>query len=143
MRTVYTIGYEGMNIASFIEKLQHYKIKHVLDVRQIPLSRKQGFSKRSLAANLAHAGIGYSHYTDLGSPADARTQVRKDKNYTKLFRSCRAAYRSAAAKQAFATMLRESQRQRSALLCFCFDARHCHRAVLSSMLAKSVRIEHL
>ena len=50
---IYTIGYEGLNQKEFLAWLQHYKINVIADVRQLPLSRKKGFSKNSLNESLA------------------------------------------------------------------------------------------
>ena len=43
--TAYTIGYEGMIIEAFIASLCAQRIAHLVDVREVALSRKKGFSK--------------------------------------------------------------------------------------------------
>src|SRR3546814_18445605 len=42
---LYTIGYEGSDLANFLLTLQQCGIKSVIVVREVPLSRKRGFSK--------------------------------------------------------------------------------------------------
>ena len=42
---LYTFGYEGFDIDRFIARLKDVGIKTIVDVRQLPLSRKRGFSK--------------------------------------------------------------------------------------------------
>jgi uncharacterized protein (DUF488 family) len=133
---IYTTGYEGLNIETFTKELQAHKVKQLFDVRQIPLSRKKGFSKKSLSATLAEHGITYKHYPLLGSPAEARKQVRKDHNYTKLFTACRLAYKSPLAKEAFQDLTEHAQKKNTAIMCFCGDWKHCHRKVLTEMLEK-------
>jgi uncharacterized protein (DUF488 family) len=66
------VGYEGKDIASFLEELTAWKIGTVVDVRLNPISRKKGFSKRALTEALAEAGVGYSHMRALGNPKDNR-----------------------------------------------------------------------
>jgi hypothetical protein len=66
------VGYEGKDIASFLEELTAWKIGTVVDVRLNPISRKKGFSKKALSEALAEAGIGYSHMPALGNPKDNR-----------------------------------------------------------------------
>ena len=44
MTTLYTIGYEGLSLPRFITILQNYHIHTLVDVRELPLSRKPGFS---------------------------------------------------------------------------------------------------
>ena len=53
MTTVYTIGYEASTMADFLVALQRAGVARVIDVRALPLSRRPGFSKSSLAASLA------------------------------------------------------------------------------------------
>jgi uncharacterized protein (DUF488 family) len=48
MPSLFTIGYEGRNIDEFVKILQHSHIRRVVDIREIPLSRKRGFSKTKL-----------------------------------------------------------------------------------------------
>ena len=56
MTTIYTIGYEATTMADFIAALRTAGVEQVIDVRALPLSRRPGFSKSSLAASLAEAG---------------------------------------------------------------------------------------
>lgn len=58
---IYTAGYEGLSIDAFIARLKQAQIDKVLDVREYPLSRKPGFSKKAFAQCLADAGIAYEH----------------------------------------------------------------------------------
>lgn len=46
---IYTAGYEGLSIDAFIARLKQAQIDKVLDVREYPLSRKPGFSKKAFA----------------------------------------------------------------------------------------------
>jgi hypothetical protein len=43
--TLFTRGYEGLTNEGFIARLQTAQVKTVVDVRELPLSRKKGFSK--------------------------------------------------------------------------------------------------
>ena len=55
-----------------IATLRAAGVQTVLDVRDRPLSRRAGFSKKSLAASLEAAGIGYVHLRALGTPPEGR-----------------------------------------------------------------------
>src|SRR5260221_14676725 len=86
--TLYTIGYEGIDINRFISLLHEHDIETVVDVRQLPLSRKSGFSKKALADTLDLGGLGYIHLPDLGCPKPIRHRYRVDgdwKRYRKGF----------------------------------------------------------
>lgn len=54
--------------ASRIDMLQATGIKRVVDARQLPLSRRRGFSKSGLGAALADTGIRYEHAPELRNP---------------------------------------------------------------------------
>ena len=64
-RDLFTAGYEGINIDTFISNLLAKNINCVLDVRALPLSRKPGFSKNKLADRLKDADIQNFRFHDL------------------------------------------------------------------------------
>ena len=68
MSRIWTIGYERVGVPDFIASLKAANVKTLVDVREVPLSRRAGFSKNVLAASLAGAGIGYIHMKVLGTP---------------------------------------------------------------------------
>ena len=59
--TLFTLGYDGLTIDAFIARLQAAQVKTVVDVRELPLSRKKGFSKTAFCTALATHGIAYLH----------------------------------------------------------------------------------
>jgi uncharacterized protein (DUF488 family) len=59
--TVFTIGYEGLDIDTFVSMLAEYNIETVVDIRELPLSRKRGFSKTALTGVLNLSGLEYVH----------------------------------------------------------------------------------
>jgi hypothetical protein len=78
---VYTFGYEGLDIATFIATLRANGVQTIVDVRELPLSRKKGFSKSAFSAALSEAGVAYLHMPRTGLPqspsviATARTRI--------------------------------------------------------------------
>ena len=56
---ILTIGYEGASVEGFLQTLKASGVTQLLDVRELPLSRRKGFSKNALASMLILAGIGY------------------------------------------------------------------------------------
>jgi uncharacterized protein (DUF488 family) len=66
--TLFTLGYEGLTIEVFIARLQAAQVKTVVDVRELPLSRKKGFSKSAFCSVLSTHGIAYLHVPALGCP---------------------------------------------------------------------------
>ena len=76
-RVVATIGYEQTALRDFIQTLREEGIACVIDVRDLPQSRRAGFSKRQLAASLEEAGIAYVHLKALGTPKEGRVANRQ------------------------------------------------------------------
>jgi uncharacterized protein (DUF488 family) len=127
--TIYTIGYEGVTMDAFIATLQAAGVERVIDVRALPLSRRPGFSKSTLAASLREAGIDYVHLKSLGTPKPGRDAAKKGDVVT-----LRAVYEDQLAlpeAQAAAAQMRALAAERpSALLCYERDPCHCHRTLL-------------
>ena len=71
-----TIGYEGRDIAEFIEVLTSAEVTLVVDVRENAMSRIRGFSKRRLHETLGDSGISYEHLKRLGNPKENRGALR-------------------------------------------------------------------
>lgn len=127
--TIYTIGYEGATQADVIAALERAGVKRVIDVRQLPLSRRPGFSKSSLAASLAERGIDYVHLKALGTPKPGRDAAKKGDRAT--LESVYAGQLELPEAQAEAVRMRVlAAEMPSALLCFerdhrCATARCC------------------
>lgn len=127
--TIWTIGYEGATMDEFLAALERARIEQVIDVRALPLSRRPGFSKTSLAASLAERGITYVHLKALGTPKPGRDAAKKGDRAT--LESVYAEQLELPEAQAQAAhMLDLAREKRSALLCFERDPGMCHRTLL-------------
>jgi uncharacterized protein (DUF488 family) len=82
-----TIGYEGRAIDEFVDRLKQFNITRLIDVREIPLSRKPGFSKTSLRERLEDENIEYVHVKALGSPSHIRNKLKTDSDYDYFFKA--------------------------------------------------------
>lgn len=45
---LFTFGYEGLDIDAFVDRALAAGVRTIVDVRELPLSRKKGFSKNPL-----------------------------------------------------------------------------------------------
>ena len=126
---VFTIGYEATTMADFLAALTRAGVQRVIDVRALPLSRRPGFSKTSLAASLAEAGIGYVHLKALGTPKRGR-DAAKQGDVAMLAAVYADQLDLPEAKAQAAQMLALAAELPSALLCYERDPRHCHRTLL-------------
>lgn len=130
---VFTVGYEGLDIDLFISALVKNGVETLVDVRQLPLSRKRGFSKKALAGALASQNLGYVHIPALGCPKSVRDQYRQDGSwqcYTEGFLQHLSNQQEAVVQ--LAGLVASSN---CALLCFEADPNFCHR----SMVADAVK----
>lgn len=133
--TVYTIGYEGLDVDAFMALLAKHGIETVVDVRELPLSRKPGFSKKSLASVLNLSGYEYVHMVDLGCPKPVRDRYRDDGSWKRYTEGFLKHLRTQVA--AIADLANLARTSNCALLCYEADFTLCHR----SMVADAVR-EH-
>ncbi len=76
MTIVATIGYEGASIAEFVAALERDGVSVLVDVRDVPWSRKPDFCKFPLNAALDDAGIEYKHLQALGNPEAGRDAAK-------------------------------------------------------------------
>lgn len=139
---VFTIGYEGATMEGFIAALQGAGVGRVIDVRALPLSRRPGFSKSSLAASLAAADIGYVHLKALGTPKPGRDAAKKGDVAT-LERVYADQLELPEAQAQAAVMLGLAAERPSALLCFERDPGHCHRTLLLAAVAQGAEVVDL
>ena len=141
--TIYTVGYEGTTIDKFIYKLKIHGIEQIIDVREIPLSRKKGFSKNALKGYLADAGIDYIHMPELGSPSVIRHRYKEGGSEYQFFREYEDYIDSNHPKD-IELMERYAAKCPSALLCFEHSYVHCHRKILAEKLADfGYKVVHL
>jgi uncharacterized protein (DUF488 family) len=126
---VFTIGYEGATMAEFLDALKAAGVQQVADIRAIAASRRPGFAKTSLAANLKDAGIGYRHLRALGTPKPGRDAAKKGDRAT--LERVYAEQLELPEAQAEAAMLKAwVDELPTALLCFERDPAMCHRSLL-------------
>ncbi len=133
---LYTIGYEGVSLEEYLNKLIINDIKVLCDVRKNSVSMKYGFSKSQLQKACEGVGINYVHIPELGIDSDKRQDLNTQKDYDKLF----AIYRSDILSQTIDAqdkLLRLlKEHKRIALTCFEANICQCHRRHLADAIVK-------
>lgn len=143
-----TIGYEGRSLESYLNLLLQAGVTVLCDVRRNALSRKYGFSKKTLSKAGQNVGIRYEHLPELGIASNRRKDLKTQDDYERLF----AAYEKD-------TLVRQTKpikqirdwitvdRERVALTCYELHPRRCHRQrvawAVEKMLGKEYQTEHL
>ncbi|GAA0732336.1 uncharacterized protein (DUF488 family) [Sphingomonas japonica] len=139
---IFTIGYEGATVDEVIAALGAAGVKRLIDVRQLPLSRRPGFSKTSLAAALAEHGIDYVHLKALGTPKQGRDAAKKGDRAT--LQAVYAGQLELPEAQAAAARMRDlAAEMPSALLCFERDPHVCHRTLLLAAEGQGAEVTDL
>ncbi|MDG9717361.1 DUF488 family protein [Streptomyces sp. DH24] len=136
---LWSAGYEGRDIDSFVASLLDSRIDVVADVRLTPISRKKGFSKTRLGQALAEAGIEYTHLRGLGNPKDNRAPFwdgRLDVGRARF----RGVLRSDEAQSDLDRLAEQARRSRVAVLCFEKDESRCHRQVVLETVRKRTAV---
>lgn len=128
--TIFSIGYEGRTVDEFIRDLASHRIELLVDIRELPLSRKRGFSKSTLSAVLQESGIGYRHMRELGTPRVLRDELRRTGDYEGFFRGY--AEHLSSQGPALDELAALARKKRLCLICFEKDPSKCHRSVLAS-----------
>jgi hypothetical protein len=132
---LFTIGYEGSSLDGYVNRLVKNNVKTLVDVRRNPLSRKYGFSKKTLSDTVRKLGIGYVHFPELGIASERRQGLSTQDDYNRLFNS----YERHELKQngktlqdLFNIFLKD---KRVAVTCFEANVRMCHRERVAKALS--------
>jgi uncharacterized protein (DUF488 family) len=128
---LFTIGYEGRELAELIAILSSKRVSRVIDIRELPLSRRRGFSKTPLGDALREAGIEYVHMREAGNPYRTEKHILSPARL--LAKYGRHVAKTAGIVEHVAATARGC---RAALLCYEADPDVCHRSVLAPRVAQ-------
>lgn len=131
---LYTFGYEGMCIDAWVARLKGAGVLKVIDVREVPISRKKGFSKNRFAGYLADAGISYVHARALGCPKAIRRQYKADGDWGRYTRAFMAYLDTQG--ESVRHLAKEARKETSCLVCFEADFNYCHRSIVARAATK-------
>jgi len=141
---LFTIGYEAASQTAIIAALKAAGVRRLIDVRELPSSRRAGFSKSPLRASLEADGIDYLHLKKLGTPKEGRLANRAGR-MADFWRIVDEGLARPEAEYELALAGELAASAPSCLLCFEADHRTCHRLVVANRLAaaKGFTITHL
>jgi len=134
-RTVlYTIGYEGISLEEYLNKLIRNDVRILLDLRRNPVSMKYGFSKRQLLNACKGVGIEYVHIPELGIDSSQRRALENQQDYDELFENYRKTTLKSGLDLRRKIIKYVEKYKRVALTCFEADVEKCHRYHLANSL---------
>lgn len=142
--TLFTVGYQGRSLDELIDGLVSAGVERLVDVRELPLSRRPGFSKTALGDALRAAGIEYVHVKALGNP-----KPNRERYWAGDIEGGAAVYRkhlSNGSRSALVELGDSLGDARACLLCFERDHTECHRDVIVEALTElqpALAVRHL
>ena len=132
-QALYTIGYEGANLDDFWATLQVAGVRTVLDIRDVPFSRKPGFSKKALSADAVGRDILYVHLQGLGDPKEGR-EAAKAGLHEQFLDIFLAHMERPEAVADLTEAMNLSRGTPTCLLCYERDPKACHRTIVAARM---------
>ncbi len=144
---LFTIGYEGISLEHYLNKLIKNNVSLLCDVRKNALSMKYGFSKSQLKNSCEGVGIKYVHIPEVGINSDKRQELNSQKDYDKLFQEYISNNLTQTTKYQKEILNLLKENKRIALTCFEADNCQCHRTHLAEAISNFKEfkyvVEHL
>lgn len=133
---LFTIGYEGVTLEEYVNKLITNGVNVLCDVRRSPFSMKYGFNKGMLQKVCAGVGIDYVHIPEVGIDSDKRKVLHTQADYDKLFEFYRSEILTNQGEKQEEILHLLTTKKRVALTCFEANICQCHRKHLAESVAK-------
>ena len=132
-RILFTIGYERARLNDLLATLSLARVAALFDVRDRPISRRPGFSKRQLTAAVEESGLRYFHFQALGTPPEGRLAGRR-REWDRFWGIVEEKLARPEAAFALEAVAKLAQAAPSCLLCYEADWRFCHRRRIAELL---------
>jgi uncharacterized protein (DUF488 family) len=141
---LFTIGYEKALLRDVVATLGAAGVSVLLDIRDRPISRRPGFSKRQLAAAVEAAGMVYVHLAALGTPPEGRLAGRR-REWERFWAIVEEKLARPEAELDLHRAAELAATAPSCLLCYEADWRTCHRRRIGELLTarNGFTIRHL
>ena len=143
-RSLYTIGYEKALLKDVVSTLAAARVATLIDVRDRPISRRPGFSKRQLASAIEEVGVRYVHLQALGTPPEGRLANRR-REWDRFWAIVEEKLARPEAELALQEAGVIAEAAPSCLLCYEADWQICHRRRVAEILAqrRGFAVSHL
>ncbi len=132
VRTLYTVGYEGLTIDEFLSLVVDSPIDLIIDTRWTPLSRKPGFSRSGLQQRLMDRRKEYVHIPQLGSPKVLRQELSDSHDWSAFARKYLTWLNDQ--EDALASVRAWAVERVVGLLCFEANPHRCHRSLVATTI---------
>lgn len=137
---LYTLGYQGVDVDTYVRKLKAAGVGIVADVRETPWSHKRAFCKNALTTELSKAGIGYIHVKSAGNPKENRRTAPDLAECLRRYEEYLILNPGGVSDLVGLVQMAASQNRTVCLTCFEKDVNDCHRSILVNAIKRQIRI---
>ena len=145
MPPVFTAGHSTRPIEELLALLAEHGVRTLVDVRRFPGSRRHPqFSRDTLAASLAGAGIQYVHEPGLGGRRAARPDSPHTAWRVEAFRGYADHMETPEFETALRRLIQRAAGETVAILCAEAVPWRCHRRLISdALVARGLQVLHI
>ena len=138
MATIYTIGYKGKSLETFITQLRRAGVDAVIDVRLRNTSHLAGYTKRDTLDFLLRVGFGiaYEHHPELAPTPEILDAYRADQDWAAYTANFLPLMEERAAEEVGREVL--ARYSAPCLLCAEPTVEHCHRRLVAEYWARHI-----
>lgn len=136
---LFTIGYEGISIEEYLNRLFINRVSLLCDIRKNPISKKVFFSKSRLREASEVLGIEYVHIPDLGINSSLRKDLSSKADYDHLFNKYEKETLATESSSLNYVVNLGKKHGRIALTCFEGSYKACHRGRVADFLMSKYR----
>lgn len=139
---IHTVGHSTRTLAALVDLLREAGVRHLVDVRRHPVSRRHPqFGREALARGLAAAGVAYVHEPDLGGHREPLPDSPNTAWRHPAFRGYADHMRT---KEFAAALARVTELTDAAVMCAEAQPAKCHRQLLADALVlRGLVVRHL
>lgn len=145
-KALFTIGYEGISLENYLNRLVKNNVSLLIDVRKNPLSMKFGFSKTLLKRYCENLGVKYLHIPEVGIDSSQRQKLETQADYDSLFEKYKDTTLKETLENQNIIIKLVNEHKRVALTCFEADICQCHRLPLAKSIINldpTLHLEHI
>ncbi|UOF01351.1 DUF488 domain-containing protein [Bdellovibrio reynosensis] len=142
---IFTVGHSNRSIKEFIEMLQAYKLKLLIDVRTIPKSRHNPqFGETKISRSLEKAGIEYVQMKGLGGLRHPKKDSKNKAWRNTSFRGYADYMQTEEFQKNLVRLINKSKRKRLVIMCSEAVPWRCHRSLISdALIVKKISSEEI
>ena len=135
-----SIGYEQhKDHVAFAHHVRTAGVERLIDVRELPISRRRGYAKGALARVMAEVGVEYLHIKALGNPKPFRDLYKSGKVEEGQHRY--EEHLLGEQRGALVDLVPLLHEKRCALMCVEHNPATCHRTVIFNALQSELGVE--